>query len=92
MDLERLKKSLPTPSKHDLEMFESFFIKKCCDSLECTKSIKLLDVLEQFKNFIGLSAAQKNFFIYGELNVFKRPAISYLPVKYRVLQSKYDYD
>lgn len=74
---EQSRKLLPTPSKKDLEAFCIFFSKPCCKTLSCTTKISFNDALECFKTFIGLSSAEKDFYIYGQLQAFARQSKSH---------------
>lgn len=55
-------RSLPIPSKKDLEAFKEFFSKKYCKKIECTINIDILAAIDCFKNFISLSAKAREYY------------------------------
>jgi len=73
---EEKSKELPPPSKKDLDDFAEFFSQGCCLKLNCTKRIDFSKALDCFKNFITLSPAEQDFFVYGQLQSFSRLAKS----------------
>jgi len=64
--------SLPSPIQQDIIMFENFFNTPCCKKLKCTSKINIQEAMNVFKNFITLSEAEQDFFIYGQLQSFAR--------------------
>jgi hypothetical protein len=86
-EVEEGNRRLSSPSQKDVDSFRVFFNQPCCKTLKCTTVIPISDALECFRNFIALSSAEQDFYIYGQLNAFSREPRS----RAKVLSVVFDY-